>query len=118
MLSVILVAPSNSLKSLSSFPWKTSLATLMSNGSHNHLNLHHGMLNVVEGLLSRSMEMHYYPEVASTRKTTIHLQSVVESDLLFKNPLVSIFVLLKPYGLKLISGFFTWIIELIQPVFL
>ena len=59
------------LNTLSSLSWKTSPATLNPNGSHNHLDLPHGMLNVVIRLLPLSSATCQYPDVVSSRVKSV-----------------------------------------------
>ena len=75
MSSAIPTTPCTSLSTLSSLSWNTSDAILSPKGSLNHLNLPHGVLNMVSRLLWRSSMTCQYPDMASAIDIFLALKS-------------------------------------------
>ena len=102
---------------LSSLCWKTSPATLSPNGSHSHLNLPHGVLNVVIRVLSLSTMICQYPDLVSGRVNSLEpcMSGTVSSIVLLYHWFCLMF-LLRSFGsihkFKETSGFFTGTTEL------
>ena len=109
------------LTTLSTLFWKTSPTTKSANGSHNHLNLSHGVVNIVIRFSLSSMTCQYIDITYSRVKSVKTSRSGRMSSIFLLYHCFCLMLLLRSFGskcnLRKQSYFFTGTIELTHSLY-